>query len=88
MDSIENHRLRSIERCSVDSSYYLAVLIDDYPNTKVVGHRDLPGVKKDCPCFEVKKKGGGEQKRFLTHPPHKTNLTNQILITYHSYDTT
>ncbi len=20
----------------------------------IVGHRDLPGVQKDCPCFEVK----------------------------------
>ena len=28
-------------------------LKEDYPNAKVVGHRDLPGVKKDCPCFEV-----------------------------------
>lgn len=25
----------------------------DYPQIRVVGHRDLPGVKKDCPCFEV-----------------------------------
>ena len=25
----------------------------DYPLIRVVGHRDLPGVKKDCPCFEV-----------------------------------
>ena len=25
----------------------------DYPNARVVGHRDLPGVKKDCPCYEV-----------------------------------
>lgn len=25
----------------------------DYPRARVVGHRDLPGVKKDCPCFEV-----------------------------------
>ena len=28
-------------------------LKEDYPETRVVGHRDLPGVKKDCPCFEV-----------------------------------
>ena len=28
-------------------------LKEDYPNAKVVGHRDLPDVKKDCPCFEV-----------------------------------
>ena len=27
----------------------------DYPDAQVVGHRDLPGVRKDCPCFEVKK---------------------------------
>ena len=26
----------------------------DYPKALIVGHRDLPGVKKDCPCFEVK----------------------------------
>ncbi len=24
-----------------------------YPLAKVVGHRDLPKVKKDCPCFDV-----------------------------------
>ena len=29
-------------------------LKEDYPNAKVVGHRDLPGVNKECPCFEVK----------------------------------
>jgi N-acetyl-anhydromuramyl-L-alanine amidase AmpD len=28
-------------------------LKEDYPEAKVVGHRDLPGVSKDCPCFEV-----------------------------------
>ena len=28
-------------------------LKEDYPNAKVVGHRDLPGVKKACPCFEI-----------------------------------
>lgn len=25
-----------------------------YPNAVVVGHRDLPNVKKDCPSFDVK----------------------------------
>ncbi len=25
-----------------------------YPAAKVVGHRDFPGVKKDCPCFDAK----------------------------------
>ena len=24
-----------------------------FPQAVVVGHRDLPGVKKDCPCFEA-----------------------------------
>jgi N-acetyl-anhydromuramyl-L-alanine amidase AmpD len=28
-------------------------LKEDYPRARVVGHCDLPGVKKDCPCFEV-----------------------------------
>ena len=28
-------------------------LKEDYPEAKVVGHRDLPGVKKDCPCYSV-----------------------------------
>ena len=28
-------------------------LREDYPHAKVMGHRDLPGVQKDCPCFEV-----------------------------------
>lgn len=25
----------------------------DYPETRIVGHRDLPEVSKDCPCFDV-----------------------------------
>jgi len=25
-----------------------------YPNAEVLGHRDLPDVKKDCPCFDVR----------------------------------
>lgn len=32
----------------------LTRLHTDYPKARIVGHRDLPGVKKDCPCFEVK----------------------------------
>lgn len=26
-----------------------------FPNAEVLGHRDLPNVKKDCPCFDVRK---------------------------------
>ena len=28
-------------------------LKEDYPDARVVGHRDLPGVKKDCPCYDA-----------------------------------
>ena len=27
----------------------------DYPGAKILGHRDLPWVKKDCPCFDAVK---------------------------------
>ena len=26
-----------------------------FPKAEILGHRDFPGVKKDCPCFEVRK---------------------------------
>jgi len=29
-------------------------LLKVYPRAEVLGHRDIPGVKKDCPCFDVK----------------------------------
>lgn len=29
-------------------------LTERYPQAEVVGHRDFPGVKKACPCFDVK----------------------------------
>jgi N-acetylmuramoyl-L-alanine amidase len=29
-------------------------LLLDYPKATVLGHRDLPNVAKDCPCFDVK----------------------------------
>ncbi len=27
----------------------------DYPDAQILGHRDLPGVRKECPCFDAKK---------------------------------
>jgi N-acetyl-anhydromuramyl-L-alanine amidase AmpD len=24
----------------------------DYPDARILGHRDLPNVHKDCPCFD------------------------------------
>lgn len=36
----------------------LASLLKDlrsrYPATRILGHRDYPGVAKDCPCFDVR----------------------------------
>ncbi len=26
----------------------------DYPDAQILGHRDLPNVRKDCPCFDAK----------------------------------
>lgn len=26
----------------------------DYPDAEILGHRDLPWVKKKCPCFDAK----------------------------------
>lgn len=27
-----------------------------YPKAEILGHRDFPNVKKDCPCFDVRAK--------------------------------
>lgn len=32
----------------------LASLAISFPAATVQGHRDFPGVKKDCPCFDVR----------------------------------
>ena len=26
----------------------------DYPDARILGHRDLPWVRKDCPCFDAR----------------------------------
>ena len=31
----------------------LKQLHEDYPQARIIGHRDLPGVHKDCPCFDA-----------------------------------
>ena len=31
-----------------------------YPKARILGHRDFIGVKKDCPCFNVKKEYYGK----------------------------
>lgn len=35
-------------------SCLLAELLQAYPGANIVGHRDLPGVKKACPSFDVR----------------------------------
>lgn len=41
-----------------DQYHALAVLLQDlketYQSAQVLGHRDFKGVKKDCPCFDVR----------------------------------
>lgn len=32
----------------------LSGLIDKYPNSEILGHRDFKGVKKYCPSFDAK----------------------------------
>lgn len=32
----------------------LASLKTDYPDAQILGHRDLPWVRKSCPCFDAK----------------------------------
>lgn len=32
----------------------LRSLKTDYPDARILGHRDLPGVRKACPCFDAK----------------------------------
>lgn len=36
----------------------LSILSLQYPRAEILGHRDLPGVKKDCPQFDVKSEYG------------------------------
>jgi N-acetyl-anhydromuramyl-L-alanine amidase AmpD len=31
----------------------LSRLKTDYPEAVILGHRDLPGVRKECPCFDA-----------------------------------
>ncbi|MBD9179251.1 MAG: lysozyme [Odoribacter splanchnicus] len=31
----------------------VAELLEQFPDAEVCGHRDLPGVNKECPCFSV-----------------------------------
>lgn len=32
---------------------WISFMLLKYPGAKLLGHRDLPNVNKDCPCFDV-----------------------------------
>jgi flavin-dependent dehydrogenase len=40
------------QKASLEDLLYSLVL--DYPDAEILGHRDLPWVRKSCPCFDVK----------------------------------
>ena len=48
----------------------------DYPNARMVGHRDLPDVKKACPCFDAEAEyqgiGAQYQREMRTITPTPT----------------
>lgn len=49
---------RTVENNFTDEQFEAArvlaeTLLVKYPNARVVGHRDLPGVQKGCPSFDV-----------------------------------
>ena len=49
---------KSVDNFTPQQKASLRALIDwlksKYPKAMVQGHRDFPGVSKDCPCFDVK----------------------------------
>ncbi len=44
-------RTEAQKRSMIELLKSLAV---DYPEAEIIGHRDLPWVRKSCPCFDVK----------------------------------
>ncbi len=38
----------------------------EYPDAVILGHRDLPGVHKDCPCFDARDEYAGLQPLSLS----------------------
>ena len=40
------------QKASLEDLLYSLVL--DYPDAEILGHRDLPWVRKSCPCSDVR----------------------------------
>lgn len=55
---------RPVANYTEDQWQSLALLIttlrERYPKAELKGHRDYPGVKKACPCFDVKTWAAGQ----------------------------
>lgn len=53
-----NQKGESVDNFTDSQKESLGKLLDylsiEYPEATIVGHRDLPKVAKDCPCFDVK----------------------------------
>lgn len=59
----QDNFLKAKDNFTLDQMNALYWLLEDlhkqYPDAKVLGHRDLPNVKKECPSFDVRKWGRG-----------------------------
>ena len=43
----------------------LKELHEDYPNARIMGHRELPGVAKPCPCYSMAEYASLQPKSIL-----------------------
>lgn len=54
-----DRKMKAIDNRTKDQNETMAKLVRglklQFPEANVVGHRDFPNVKKDCPCFDVSK---------------------------------
>lgn len=48
----ENFSNTAAQKCTLLA--LLRSLREDFPDAEILGHRDLPGVKKACPGFDVR----------------------------------
>jgi len=62
-------------------------LLITYPGSEVLGHRDFPGVAKECPCFDVKEWWASVKKPVKPTTtlikPKETPKTHQVVLIDH-----
>ena len=60
-----NERGQFADTRTVAQKRSMAALIRElktrFPKARILGHRDLPGVRKACPCYDVAKDQNGEK---------------------------